>query len=324
MYKKDSLISVIVPIYNVEMYLSECIESILNQSHRFIQLILVDDGSTDRSLEICKSYASQDDRILLLHQENKGVSYARNVGIDNAIGEYIGFVDSDDVIEFTMYEDMLKLLLENNVDMCVTTGLYINDEIALSAKINKKTLTKLEAMRELLHFNFPTSLWSCFYKSEVIKGNYLNENIHFWEDYEYQIRVIDRVKDVAICDSPWYHYRQREHSANHQNINDKVITCLNIADIVNEKISKDYKEYEHDGKKLYPYFLQMIIGYLGESTNVEEKYFHIIKKHARKYFIPALLIKDRTILMKLYMFISVFDPKLYWRLFRYIKYKKYN
>lgn len=322
MYRKESLISVIVPVYNVEMYISECIESILNQSHSFIQLILVDDGSTDKSLEICKTYAKKDERILLLHQKNKGVSYARNVGIDNAIGDFIGFVDSDDTIDSTMYEEMLNKLLEYNSDMCVSTQVYYNDEILKTANINKNTVTKLEAMRELLHFNFPTSLWSCLYKKEVIKDNHLNINIHYWEDYEYQLRVIDKVTGVSICDTPLYHYRQRENSANHQDINDKVITCLKIADIVNEKIRNDYKEYESEAKMLYSHFLQMTIGYLGESKNVEKKYFHIIRKNARRYFLQALFMKDITIFMKIYMFICLFDAKLYWRLYRYIKYKK--
>lgn len=319
----ESLISVIVPVYNVEPYVSECIESILNQSHRRIQLILVDDGSTDNSFEICKSYASKDDRILLLHQENKGVSYARNVGIKHAKGEYIGFVDSDDAITSTMYEEMLKKLLEDHSDMCVSTGLYYNNDILIYAKINKNTLTKQEAIRELLHFNFPTSLWSSLYKSELVKGNYLNVNIHYWEDYEYLLRVIDNVvTGISICDTPWYYYRQRENSTNHQDINDKVITCLKIPDIVSKKIRKDYKEFKGEAKKLYPYFLQMTIGSLGESINVDEKYFHIIRNHARKYFLRALFIKNITTFMKIYMFICVFDAKLYWRLYRYIKYKK--
>lgn len=321
MYRTEILISVIVPVYNVELYVSECIESILNQSHPSIQLIIVDDGSTDKSLEICRSYATKDDRILLLNQRNKGVSHARNVGIKHAKGEYIGFVDSDDTIASTMYEEMLITLLDNKTDMCVSTG-YYDGEVKENAIINKNIITQKEAIRELLHFNFPTSLWSCLYSSKVIKGTYLNTKIHYWEDFEYQLRVIDNVTGVSIKNTPWYHYRQRENSANHQDINDKVITCLKIPDIVNEKIRKDYKEYESEAKKLYSYFLQITISYLGQSKKVEEKYFHIIEKYARRYFFLALFTKETTIFMKVYLLLCVMNSKLYWRLYRWIKYKR--
>ena len=97
--KNKDLISIIIPVYNVEKYLEECIESVINQTYRNLEIILVDDGSTDKCLETCKEYEKRDNRIKVIHQENAGVSVARNVGIDFSTGQYIGFVDSDDFIE---------------------------------------------------------------------------------------------------------------------------------------------------------------------------------------------------------------------------------
>ena len=104
--KKFFMISIIVPIYNVELYLEKCIESIINQTYKDIEVILINDGSTDKSGIICDKYAKIDDRIIVLHKENGGVSSARNKGLDIAKGDYIAFVDPDDYIEPNMYEEM--------------------------------------------------------------------------------------------------------------------------------------------------------------------------------------------------------------------------
>ena len=99
----DDLISVIVPVYNVEEYLDRCIESIVNQTYKNLEILLIDDGSTDNSYNICDKWAKKDNRIKVVHKENGGVSSARNVGLDVATGDYIGFVDSDDYISIDMY-----------------------------------------------------------------------------------------------------------------------------------------------------------------------------------------------------------------------------
>lgn len=316
---EDILISIIIPVYNVELYIGQCIESIINQTHKKLQIILIDDGSTDFSLELCKGYRLLDDRILLLYQKNKGVSYARNVGIKHAMGEYIGFVDSDDAIAPTMYEYMLKEILENDTKMCVSTKFYYNNILYDNSEITKDKITKMEGIKELLSLNFPTSLCNCLYHASLIKQNYLNCNIHYFEDFEYQFRILDKVTSISICRTPWYYYTKREDSANHQDMNDKVISCLKIADIINEKVKKRYIEYEPLSKRLYPYFLKMTIGYLGKSSYVEDKYFKIITKKSRKYFLASLFQKDITIFMKIYMFLCIFDAKIFWKLYRYVK-----
>ena len=116
-------ISIIVPVYNVEKYLKKCIDSILNQSFQNFELILVDDGSTDSSGEICNEYALKDRRVLVIHKENGGLSSARNEGIKASSAEYVGFVDSDDYISFSMYEFLYNNLIENNADISIC-GLY--------------------------------------------------------------------------------------------------------------------------------------------------------------------------------------------------------
>lgn len=118
-------ISIIVPVYKVESYLSRCIDSILAQTYQNFELMLVDDGSLDRCGEICDNYAKKDDRIKVIHQPNRGVSAARNAGLDLATGDYIGFVDSDDYISINMYSDMIKLLEVNGLDIIICTAFVV-------------------------------------------------------------------------------------------------------------------------------------------------------------------------------------------------------
>ena len=127
----DILISVIVPIYNVEQFLSKCIQSIINQSYSRLEIILVDDGSTDDSPQICDEFKEKDKRIKVIHKKNGGLSDARNVGIEVASGEYIGFVDSDDYIDELMYEKLLNACIRNNsyISICGRNIVNIDNDI---------------------------------------------------------------------------------------------------------------------------------------------------------------------------------------------------
>lgn len=147
-------ISVIVPLYNVEKYIINCISSLTNQTYQNIEIILIDDGSTDNSGRICKKLAQEDHRIIYLRKENGGVSSARNLGLQYATGSYIGFVDSDDYISKTMYENLLKRLLETNADIAETDFALIDNRFTKKKRKKiQKVLNKEEAIREFLSGN---------------------------------------------------------------------------------------------------------------------------------------------------------------------------
>lgn len=143
-------ISVIVPVYNSKDYLDECVESILTQTYKNLELILVDDGSTDESLEVCRRWERLDSRVRAIHQENAGPGAARNTGIDNATGDYLAFVDSDDTVKSNAYERMLSLASENNADIVCSSVFetaeapcveIFSREEALSARMEKHTIS---------------------------------------------------------------------------------------------------------------------------------------------------------------------------------------
>ena len=162
------LISIIVPVYNVESYLKKCLESIINQTYKNIEIILIDDGSTDSSGKICDDYANKDKRIKVIHKQNGGVSDARNTALDICRGDYIGFIDSDDYIELDMYETLLKFLLNNNLDVAMCSSYTVKNKQLIRCKNFKPyILTGKEAIINDLLINkykgSPIVVWNKFY-----------------------------------------------------------------------------------------------------------------------------------------------------------------
>ena len=167
-------ISIIVPFYNVEKYAPKCIESIINQTYTNLEIILVDDGSPDTCGKICDDYALKDGRIKVIHKKNAGLSDARNVGIKEATGKYIGFVDGDDYIEKDMYKYLYNLIKENNADIsiCGVEEVYedgsIQDE---KAKESIEILSKEDAIKELLlDKKVRSHAWDKLYKRELFEN----------------------------------------------------------------------------------------------------------------------------------------------------------
>lgn len=147
-------ISIVIPIYNAEDHLQRCVDSVLNQTEKNIEIILVDDGSKDNSIEICKNYLNQDKRVQLIHQENSGVSAARNRGIEQACGEYIGFIDSDDWIEPNMYECLLREANQASADIVICDARTVYED----GKIQADTITQLSGNQILQKSEFTPSL----------------------------------------------------------------------------------------------------------------------------------------------------------------------
>lgn len=168
----NPLISVIVPVYKVEEYLPQCIESILAQTYRNLEIILIDDGSPDRCPQICDEYARKDPRICVIHQKNQGVSAARNAGLERATGDYIGFVDGDNSISPVMYENLLKLIEQYRVQiaMCrfrkVVSNQFPDDENPQSGILPiEKAIAKI-----LIPGYYNCSLWNKLFDCRLFNG----------------------------------------------------------------------------------------------------------------------------------------------------------
>lgn len=217
-------ISIIVPIYNVEKYVRQCIESIINQTYKNLQIILVDDGSTDTSGLICDEYASIDDRIEVVHKKNGGLVTARKIGLQKAKGEYIGFVDGDDYIDDNMYESLLGYILKQDVDM-VHTGYWYEKGNATYSNTNFETgfiecpEDKSMLLRNILvqHTNIEHSIWSKLFKRALIVKSYydVNDECSYGEDLVCMISAIINSDRMYILNRAYYHYRVRSESLSH-------------------------------------------------------------------------------------------------------------
>ena len=228
------MISVIVPVYNAEKYLKRCINSILNQSYKELEIILVDDGSTDQSLNICKCFADIDTRIKLIHQENSGVAAARNAGIRLATGEYITFVDSDDYIDYYMYEKMIEIVDQYHCDIvmcdCIKefdnhTEIYthnIRSGFYNREQIEKEYFPHLLIMPDL---NYPPTIsnWLCLFKNNCERNIYYEQGIRFSEDWLFgALRMYQANSFYYLKGATYYHYNcKNQSSATHMFVLDK-------------------------------------------------------------------------------------------------------
>lgn len=209
-------ISVIVPVYNTEKYLRRCIDSVLAQTYKDFELLLIDDGSKDSSGAICDEYAENDARVRVFHKENGGVSSARNMGLDHARGEWITFVDSDDWIDRTMYEEMHTSLLEEHADI-----VYCNMDMIFADHHKVYKVADFSSEKKVFLNNFINS-WTSLCIMVIKKDLFDNYNIRcpegvaFAEDYHVSVRLMYYANKISYVDKPLYCYnRVNETSALH-------------------------------------------------------------------------------------------------------------
>lgn len=207
-------ISIIVPVYKVELYLRQCIDSIITQTYKNLEIILVDDGSPDDCGAICNEYAEHDNRIIVIHKENGGLSDARNAGLDIAKGNYIGFVDSDDWIEPDMYESLYNNLVDNDADIacCGYYESYVNENIFHVLFEETILLSKEQAMKESFFYKrVSVCAWDKLYKKDI----FMNIRYPFGKIHEDEFVILDifsQADKVIVSTVPKYYYRQRNGS----------------------------------------------------------------------------------------------------------------
>lgn len=216
---KQPLVSVIVPIYNAEKYMDKCIDSICNQTLKDIEIILINDGSSDRSGEIANEYAKKDNRIKVIHQENSGPSVARNKGISIAKGKYVGFVDSDDYIEKTMYEALCSYASDKNIQVAMCSYyekyIYNNSEKIVRSKLKSDQVYNTKAIKENIISTFAKndnygfySLWNKIYLREWLIDSKIEMDVNrdHGEDWWFNINVISKISSFIYLDKPLYNY----------------------------------------------------------------------------------------------------------------------
>lgn len=208
------LISIIVPIYKVEPYLNKCIESIVDQTYRNTEIILVDDGSPDNCGSICDAWAEKDGRIVVIHKENGGLSDARNAGLKIAKGEYIAFVDSDDRIASDFLSELLNAINDTGADISECAVNYISESgtVTKTRFAAAGPIDRIEALRRLiLEDGVYQTVWNKLYRREVL-GGIMFEKDKYNEDDFWTYLIFDRINNLASVNKPLYNYLQRRGS----------------------------------------------------------------------------------------------------------------
>ena len=311
MMSRNYKVSVIVPVYNVEKYLEKCVKTIIGNSYKNLEIILVDDGSTDSSGSICNRYAKLYDNIVVIHQKNKGLSSARNVGCRKATGEYILFVDSDDYIDKFAIEKLVKAALDYNADL-VQGGLSRVNERYLFISTPKCTFEVLDTEKKIRDAYFITgklmvTAWGKLYKRDVIKSITMVEGYNN-EDVMYMSDIIPLLRKVVVLPDVLYYYLQRTDSIMGSKISKKKFDSFYAYEYALSRYNLNMPEYSIFIKRL----ICMNCFYLYDLAKKEkapEEDFKVINDYFNKYklevfdsFVSIPVNKKMKIRLKLFAF----------------------
>ena len=315
---ESDLVSVIVPVYNVEKYLKECVESIINQTYKNLEIILVDDGSPDNCGVICDEYKKSDNRIFVIHKENGGLSDARNAGLKVARGKYLTFVDSDDYINDRYIELLHNAIIKNNVSVsqCGINKVRNNNEKIEEIGYKEKCVKQGKQMiKEMYGTNWEnTVVWNKMYLKELFRDiKFPKGKIH--EDEFTTYKILYNADKVAIINEYLYCYRQNEESIMGKKFN---VKRLDILEGIEGRINF-FKE--HNEKELYNLSLEFYLQKIRESYLNIKKYINennkieseLIEKHKKysKYLLKAKNVKIKT---KFKILIFSISPDLFYKL----------
>ena len=314
------LVTVIVPIYNVENYLKKCVNSIINQTYENIEIILIDDGSTDGSGTICDEYLAKDNRIKVIHKKNEGLSKARNVGIEISNGDFITFIDSDDYFDTKFIENMLKIAVESKADLIISglkdvfekqKNIYADESDYYTILSKEETYRKV-----LLQEEIDVSANAKLYQKEIFK------NIRYpvgelYEDIKIIDKIIENANKIVYTKYKGYFYLQRNGSIMHSKINKEKFVLLKTIERLLEFIEEKYPNVKNAAIKRYVYCNYHILGRAIFNKDLEKECKKIRKnilkyrKEIFEYNIFSLKEKIATVTLIL----GIWNYKVFWKIY---------
>lgn len=293
MNKNEKLVSIIVPVYNVEQYIEQCIKSMINQTYNNCEFIFVNDGTKDNSVDIIKKYMKKDHRIKLKEQENSGVSSARNLGLKESCGEYIVFVDSDDYLETDFVEYMLTLIAKDKCDFAFSTKIFKRDDDIQEKDIVEKVITSEDAVATLLSPDVTVGCWNKIYRKKFLDDNEItfSTSLFYGEGLQFILDCSNNANKVAISNKKIYYYRKNNvNSATTKYNIDKYYNGEKSLKLIEKKINMN-NEYI---KSMY--LLHISTFYLGAiikmiENNQKNNYYKDYSKWRKNIFVNLNYIK---------------------------------
>lgn len=306
-------ISVIIPVYNVEKYLIDCLESVVSQTYKNLEIIIVNDGSTDCSGDISDEYEKKDERIRVVHQKNMGLSGARNTGIDMATGEYITFLDSDDYLEIDILEKLVKILEKNKSDIAVAGINFCNEQgktlYEQKSKGIKKYVGKNQLYNLLTSNEINTMAWGKLYRISLFKD--LRYPLHkYHEDVFLTYKLLDQSKSTIVIPDIGVHYRQVKTSIVHSTFCLKHLDSIQAMQERSKFIEKKYPVYR---KYTYADIVYSCVKVFEKMINAN---FHDIKiekllqKEVRRYVLKFWFYSKSSLTTKIFSLVMMLNMNL--------------
>lgn len=295
----EKLLSVIIPIYNVEQYLDRCMESIVNQTYKNLEIIMVDDGSPDNCPKLCDEWAKRDNRIIVIHKQNGGLSDARNMGLSIATGEYIAFVDSDDFVDLDMYRTMIEALERTDSDIS-TCGryLYRNGEISERyTSCKEMLLTATQAICELLRGGLiEEAAWDKVYKKDLFNGIVFPVG-EINEDLPIMPHLFERANKIVCTGKPFYYYCANTGSITHEPYDEKKRIVIKHIKEVSNYIENKYPELKGAVGEFQGRYSGSFLIIFNQNNDLKKIYkddYQFYKSLCKRNFINLLKSSKRT------------------------------
>jgi len=298
----NDLISIIIPVYNVEQYIKKCLDSVLVQTYTNLQIILINDGSTDASGCICDEYAKKDNRIQVIHQENQGVSKARNVGLSMTKGAYIGFCDADDWIEPDMYEYLYKLLNGTHYS-AVSCGVWIeNQDGSTQEGYAQNEVLYLDVPEALsaLHMGRETNTWlgSKLFTKEAINEITFDESLAICEDFAFECDVLENGTGMVCGTESKFHYIIRRNSATNNGYSEKYEIGVEVVRRYVDKYIQCYPSYKKEFKAKYTLEVMALLTAMIKGDCIDIRRVKEIQKILRMNVFEYILTKHIKLHLK--------------------------
>ncbi len=287
-----TLISIVVPAYNVEKYLNRCVESLINQSYKNLEIILVDDGAKDYTGEICDYWKSKDSRIKVVHKQNGGLGFARNTGIEYCTGDYISFVDSDDFVDTAMYEKMLNAVLMNDADTCYCSyNVFSNelDSVLEACHAKAGVFTGKEALLDIVgsdpdaekDWNKGMAVWASLFSAKIIRTHkicFKSEKEYISEDLYFDSVYLPYAERVVVIPDCYYQYCVNGNSLTHKYYDDYYQRIAYLFRGVEDNLEKVFERSEYQ-MRWHRLFLGRVRTCLQQEVHISNKsVLEIIKR----------------------------------------------
>lgn len=298
------MVSILVPVYNSEKYLRQCLGSIVNQTYKDLQVVIVDDGSTDNSLAICMEYADRHDFIEIYHQENAGVAAARNALLDKAKGDYTIFIDSDDWLEPDMIEGLLHYTAEHDLDIaiCGSVSEYNDNATAVDTSYSSPLIdNREEAVKKfILHKELNGSLWNKLVRTSLFHNLRFAQDIWYGEDALMMWQVLQRVNRIGTVPTAYYHYRMNDASISHQAFGPKKMSGHQVWTTIYADTCRDWPQYKQSARAAFAISDMWLLFYAALDGYPFDKNISQYQRHVRKNILDIARARHIKVNKKLF------------------------